>query len=343
MTDTLSLSPEAVNERESNLIEEIQAVLTPDLLKWGTHKAKQHPFKGHCYVAAEALYHALGGLQAGYTPMFIKHEGASHWYVRTPDHRYLDPTAEQFSTPVPYAEGTAKGFMTGEPSKRARTVAARLAGDQSAWPAATLEAPTEEPTPHWDSTSIRDAVDPHVLGDVGKALLDAAAKVPVEVEDCKTQPPKKKEKTVANTKARPDSMATLALNLLKEHAGQAVDLTLIAKALDLDDPSSPKARGRASVVVASRARIPSGNSDWRFVHKGDEQGTWVFDKSYKRGPQYYGNEARGSVQVAKQPAPQALPQDEVLVLGDWYEIGRDGAAIVLRGPDGGLYTVQRLS
>lgn len=80
--------------------------------------------KGPCYPASEALYHLLGGKDAGLTPMRIDHEGVSHWYLRweplTGGTFYIDPTSTQFDTPVPYEKGRGTGFMTKEPSKRAR-------------------------------------------------------------------------------------------------------------------------------------------------------------------------------------------------------------------------------
>lgn len=75
-----------------------------------------------CYSASEALYHLLGGKEAGYTPMQIRHEGYSHWYLRwdvSGETFYLDPTAGQFDTPVPYHEGRGRGFQTKHPSKGA--------------------------------------------------------------------------------------------------------------------------------------------------------------------------------------------------------------------------------
>lgn len=81
--------------------------------------------KGPCYPTAEALYHKLGGKEAGLTPMRIKHEGVSHWYLRwrvNGETFYIDPTSTQFETPVPYADGKGCGFLTKEPSKRAKTL-----------------------------------------------------------------------------------------------------------------------------------------------------------------------------------------------------------------------------
>jgi len=44
-------------------IKKIQAALTPDLLK-AQYRGSDIPYYGHCYVAAEALYHLLGGLHS---------------------------------------------------------------------------------------------------------------------------------------------------------------------------------------------------------------------------------------------------------------------------------------
>jgi hypothetical protein len=79
--------------------------------------------RGWCYITAESLYHQLGGREAGLTPMHIYHEGMSHWYLRWEKNGrvfYIDPTSTQFKTPVPYWEGTGRGFLTKEPSKQAR-------------------------------------------------------------------------------------------------------------------------------------------------------------------------------------------------------------------------------
>jgi GNAT superfamily N-acetyltransferase len=121
---------------EADAIRAIRANLTPDLLT-GAYRAcaTRSPVAGHCAVATEALYFTLGGKSAGYTPMNVRHEGVSHWYLRTPDGRYLDPTADQFDTPVDYARGRGRGFPTPRqgraeppPSKRAATLLRRLGG-----------------------------------------------------------------------------------------------------------------------------------------------------------------------------------------------------------------------
>jgi hypothetical protein len=113
----------------SQLIERLQCVLTADLLRepYRSRVANgAHPLTGYCYVACEALYHALGGKAAGYTPMCIQHEGGPHWWLRGPSGEVVDPTAAQFSSPVPYERGVGKGFLTREPSARARVVLERM-------------------------------------------------------------------------------------------------------------------------------------------------------------------------------------------------------------------------
>jgi hypothetical protein len=84
-------------------------------------KPGDNPMKGHCYVASESFYHIMKKHNPGYKPVHIKHEGDSHWFLQHGD-RHLDLTAGQFETPVPYHEGRGKGFLTREPSKRAKPV-----------------------------------------------------------------------------------------------------------------------------------------------------------------------------------------------------------------------------
>lgn len=115
---------------ETSAIRTVRSTLTPDLLK-PEYRARnrKNPMAGHCAVATQSLYHLLGGKHAGYTPMQLQHEGASHWFLRARDGHVLDATADQFRTPVPYAEGVARGFMTPRhgrrvqpPSQRAQVV-----------------------------------------------------------------------------------------------------------------------------------------------------------------------------------------------------------------------------
>ena len=105
----------------------IRAVLSDDLLKPQFRRLpNRKPSAGHCYAASEALYHLLGGKSAGLTPVRLRHEGLPHWYLRTAAGVNLDPTADQFATPPPHAEGTGGGFLTRHPSKRAAEIIRRV-------------------------------------------------------------------------------------------------------------------------------------------------------------------------------------------------------------------------
>lgn len=106
------------------LIKRIQSVLKPSLLKKGY--GGEHPLSGHCYAASEALYHALGGRVSSWFPVRAKDDtGIVHWWLEDEEGRILDPTAAQYTdldrTP-PYAKGRRGGFLTREPSKRARII-----------------------------------------------------------------------------------------------------------------------------------------------------------------------------------------------------------------------------
>ena len=77
--------------------------------------------RGNCYVTSEALYHLLGGKSMGWKPMRMKHEGDTHWFLYdTITGLILDPTVNQFKTTPDYDKAIGSGFLTKEPSKRAR-------------------------------------------------------------------------------------------------------------------------------------------------------------------------------------------------------------------------------
>ena len=125
----------------ARIVTAIRAHLGPQVLRpdWRKRRpADAVASWGCCYVAAEAAYHALGGENAGLKVMHVNHEGSPHWYlvdltcpevVSLPSAKRLitrpkpiDPTADQFATPVPYAKGNGKGFLTLQPSKRAQAL-----------------------------------------------------------------------------------------------------------------------------------------------------------------------------------------------------------------------------
>jgi hypothetical protein len=122
--DGLGLTP-AVRE----VVRPVVAALSPDLLRpeW---RGRSSPLAGQCYVCSEAIYHLLGGKAHGWTPVFVRHEGAPHWFLRRSlgpsGFEVVDATAGQFKAPVPHERGVPKGFLTREPSKRARTLMGRI-------------------------------------------------------------------------------------------------------------------------------------------------------------------------------------------------------------------------
>lgn len=79
--------------------------------------------RGNCYVTAEALYHLLGGKAAGYVPMVMNWEGDTHWFLKhKPTGLLIDPTKSQFEQTPDYTLARGSGFLTKEPSKRARSL-----------------------------------------------------------------------------------------------------------------------------------------------------------------------------------------------------------------------------
>ena len=78
--------------------------------------------KGNCYVTSEALYHLLGGKNAGWKPMNMQHEGTQHWFLKHESGMIVDATAIQFAKTPDYSKARGRGFLTGAPSKRARAL-----------------------------------------------------------------------------------------------------------------------------------------------------------------------------------------------------------------------------
>lgn len=117
---TGSISPQEI----SAIVARLQGILkTCNDLRREPWKGSSNPLAGHCYVASETLFHLLGGATSAWTPQSISHEGSPHWYLKNKETgEIVDPTASQFQTPVPYAQGKGKGFLTKLPSKRTLVV-----------------------------------------------------------------------------------------------------------------------------------------------------------------------------------------------------------------------------
>lgn len=106
------------------------ALTSSDDLRHPEYRGNPNPFAGHCYVASEALYH-IAGKAAGFTPHYGRVGTVTHWWLENVNGSRFDPTWSQFDLDTLralYAAGRGCGFLTSEPSKRARTLIRRTAG-----------------------------------------------------------------------------------------------------------------------------------------------------------------------------------------------------------------------
>lgn len=118
-----------VMDERGGAVARVRAALSPDLLPPAWRRANPPFPAGYCYVASEALYHLLGGREAGWTPMRARVGEGTHWYLRHQDGTILDPTADQFppyeQAPI-YLRGRGCGFLTRNPSRRTRVLLERV-------------------------------------------------------------------------------------------------------------------------------------------------------------------------------------------------------------------------
>lgn len=75
---------------------------------------------GFCYIAAEVLFHLMGGLESGFFPMVGRRGEITHWWLQNKAGKILDPTHDQFKEKFPYNTGRKACFLTGytRPSKK---------------------------------------------------------------------------------------------------------------------------------------------------------------------------------------------------------------------------------
>ena len=106
----------------------VQGSLTPELLNAEWRARANHPLAGHCYVATEALWYALGARSSVFRPQMARIDDITHWWLEGPG-APLDPTAaqfdDQFPDGFPYELGRGCGFLTKGISARAAVVLAR--------------------------------------------------------------------------------------------------------------------------------------------------------------------------------------------------------------------------
>lgn len=100
-----------------------------------------HSTYGHCYLATEAAYHLLGGREEGWKPYHLKQSGESHWFLKHNSGALLDLTADQFDgVPIRYDLARGKGFLTRDPSKRAKRLILKIR-QSSTWQLVKLFSP----------------------------------------------------------------------------------------------------------------------------------------------------------------------------------------------------------
>ena len=118
------ISDDEAEELMGKIVSRLSLGIDRDLLK-PAYRNNPNPVAGHCYVASEALYYLLGSRD--WVPCNVNHEGSPHWYLKNKrTGKFLDPTAGQFLTPVPYSMEHGKGFCTDKISKRAMELLKRL-------------------------------------------------------------------------------------------------------------------------------------------------------------------------------------------------------------------------
>jgi hypothetical protein len=54
--------------------------------------------------------------------MSLRHEGDTHWFLVNVTGLILDPTVSQFKMPPDYTKARGRGFLTKQPSKRAKAL-----------------------------------------------------------------------------------------------------------------------------------------------------------------------------------------------------------------------------
>lgn len=94
------------------------------------YKGQRNLLTGFCYTASEAIYHLSEDLMLPWCSRYGPHSHQTHWYLTVAETGELvDVTGSQFSDMDSYAlydAGVRKGFLTKQPSKRAKAVLDRI-------------------------------------------------------------------------------------------------------------------------------------------------------------------------------------------------------------------------
>lgn len=89
---------ENMTDLEMSVFNQVRSLLVPELIP---NKFKDNtidsPMYGHCYHATLAMYHLLGGKEAGYKiKCGIDNDETKHYWLEI-DNRIIDPTFEQYA------------------------------------------------------------------------------------------------------------------------------------------------------------------------------------------------------------------------------------------------------
>ncbi len=61
-------------------------------------------------------------------PMRLRYYGTTHWWLEAENGKVIDFTSGQYKQPFPYHRGRGGGFLTKQPSRRAKEVMSLLRG-----------------------------------------------------------------------------------------------------------------------------------------------------------------------------------------------------------------------
>lgn len=97
----------------------------PDLVQQ-QFRDGDHPLRGFCYIAHEAIWHLDEEIQERFTPSYTKLNDETHWFLRGGG-EIFDITEDQYEE-VDHSSVAGGGFLTGEPSERARKLIGEIDG-----------------------------------------------------------------------------------------------------------------------------------------------------------------------------------------------------------------------
>lgn len=85
----------------------------------------ERPTTGYCYVVSEVVYYYIA--PKGSRPC-VMHTGdnETHWFIKDPEGKVIDLTADQFDEPLDYSKGRPQNFLTNQISKRGKILATLL-------------------------------------------------------------------------------------------------------------------------------------------------------------------------------------------------------------------------